>query len=52
MDNDFKDTLWDNNEFTFDDDYDGDSKVPYEIPKEVRKITTVTVYFSILFTKK
>ena len=40
MDNDFKDTLWDNNEFTFDDDYDGDSKIPYEIPKEVRKITT------------
>lgn len=24
----------------FDDDYDEDSKIPYEIPKEVRKITT------------
>ena len=25
---------------TFDDDYDEDSKIPYEIPQEVRKITT------------
>ena len=27
-------------EMKFDDDYDEDSKIPYEIPKEVRKITT------------
>lgn len=27
-------------EMMFDDDYDEDSKIPYEIPKEVRKITT------------
>ena len=40
MDNDIKDTQWENSEFPFDDDYDGDSKIPYEIPKEVRKITT------------
>ena len=29
-----------NQVFIFDDDYDEDSKIPYEIPKEVRKITT------------
>lgn len=29
-----------NQDMIFDDDYDGDSKIPYEIPKEVRKITT------------
>lgn len=40
MDNDINDTQWENSEFPFDDDYDGDSKIPYEIPKEVRKITT------------
>lgn len=27
-------------EIKYDDDYDEDSKIPYEIPKEVRKITT------------
>ena len=27
-------------EMKYDDDYDEDSKIPYEIPKEVRKITT------------
>ena len=27
-------------EVEFDDDYDEDSKIPYEIPQEVRKITT------------
>ena len=29
-----------NQDVIFDDDYDEDSKIPYEIPKEVRKITT------------
>jgi len=29
-----------NQDIIFDDDYDEDSKIPYEIPQEVRKITT------------
>ena len=28
------------NDFVYDDDSDKDSKIPYEIPQEVRKITT------------
>lgn len=38
-----KQNIWSDDqieEMRFDDDYDDDSKIPYEIPREVRKITT------------